>query len=173
MKRRKYLLEQMNQLKEQDITCSSCEGFCCTYRANSIQITPLEAADMLAYLGELTPELTKRLEDNIQEFRLDKEVYISRGKTLRRTYTCPFFKHESLGCAIAPEYKPYGCLGFNALEKNVSEFGKCGSNEEVLQKTDELQSSENQQYKQKYSISWDKKPIPMALIELSNHLKSL
>ncbi len=173
MNPRKILLERMEELESKQMGCASCEGFCCTYQANSMQITPLETYEMLQSLGELSAELKQRLKENIKEFRLDKEIFISRNKTMRRTYTCPFFKHEALGCSINPAAKPYGCLAFNAGERNVSEFGKCASDEGLLEEVQALVGDANEVFKQKYGVSWTKKPIPLALIELEEYLSRL
>lgn len=175
--RRRLLIDEMNQLKAIKQGCENCPGFCCTYQYNSMQVTPLQALDTYIYLKEnnlIDEDLIQRLKDCIKEFRLDKEMMLRRGTTFRRSYTCPFYRHQAKGCSIPPEYKPYGCLGFNALKEAVSTEGECTSNIDLLEKREIEFSSEealSQEIKEKLGLWWEKQSYPMAVLDLINLLK--
>jgi Fe-S-cluster containining protein len=166
VQRRKILLDaQTNR-------CGSCEGFCCTYQSNSMKVTPVEALDMIEYLKEndrWNEETIESLKKTIEEFRLDKVIALKRGQDLRRTYTCPFFTGDKLGCSIAPEYKPYGCLAFNPTEDGISEWGKCNSQVEILKERENIDEDQYNDYlRQFYHLHWQKEPIPIALLDFWN-----
>jgi Fe-S-cluster containining protein len=172
-KRRENLIKSMQELENRGTDCSKCPGFCCTYYHNSMQISPLEAIEILIDLKQqerLNQELIARLEENVQNYRLHVEVTDGRGRVLRRNYTCPFFKDHSLGCSISLEYKPYGCLGFNPDQAGVSSEGKCSSNLEQLEARSKgnqvLESKVNLELKSSLKLYWDKKPIPTALLDI-------
>jgi len=169
MSRRSLLLEGMQTLEYQNITCKDCTGRCCTYQANSMQMTPVETQDLYDYLKENSlwnKALVNRLKKNIQEFRLDKEISTGRNSSFRRSYTCPFFKHESLGCPIPTEAKPYGCLAFNAISSGVRDGENCKSDLELLSKREsEDEDSMNKELTHLHGLYWEKLPIPMALLE--------
>ncbi|MBK23200.1 MAG: hypothetical protein CME70_04265 [Halobacteriovorax sp.] len=134
-----------------------------------MQMTPLETQDLYEYLNEnslWTEALVQRLNENIVEFRLDKEISTGRNTSFRRSYTCPFFKHESLGCPIPPEVKPYGCLAFNAISSGVSDGENCKSDLDLLSKREsEDEDKLNKELTSLYGLYWEKLPIPMALLE--------
>lgn len=159
----------MNHLEQMNITCESCTGRCCTYQANSMQITALETEDLYQYLVSSnlwTDLLVSKLKESITEYRLDKEISTGRNSNFRRSYTCPFFKHESLGCPIPPEFKPYGCLAFNADSLGVKDGEDCSSKLGLLeQRESPKEDKENSTLKENYQYHWDKLPIPMALLE--------
>jgi len=176
--RRKLLNENMSQKIAQGHDCFSCVGHCCTFEHNSMRVTPLEAKDIVDYLvmnNRLNPELIKELEECIQTNRLDKELLTSRSQELRRYYTCPFYKKDKLGCTIGKHHKPYGCLAFNPLDKNVTKSGHCISDLEVLEKNDlkfKIEEKKlNEQLKSELNIYWDKKDIPSAVTYLIKQLK--
>jgi Fe-S-cluster containining protein len=172
---RDILNSKMHEINKSGKDCASCVGHCCTYQANSMQITPLETQDLYDYLQRkerINDKLIQSLKECVKEFRLDKEIFISKGKSLRRTYTCPFYKGESLGCSISIHSKPYGCLAFNPLEQKVSEFGKCSSDQALLEQVN-FPKQLNQKIKESYQFDWEKKPIPLALLELLDKVKSL
>ena len=151
--RRAHLIEAMKQDAAQGLHCGSCSGTCCTFTSNSMQIDAEQALDMKNWLVQQerwNEETFKSLEDCVEEFRLDKEI--SHIK-IRRTYTCPFFKRSSLGCTIAPEVKPYGCLAFNPKEAGVTNGGNCRSNLDLLEAVPGIQDGV-------------KHPIPVALLRL-------
>lgn len=177
--RRLDLINEMKSLEGKTIHCFSCPGTCCTSQANSMQITPIEALEILAGLNsdewtdEVRLEFIKRMEQNILDYRLNVEIYTGKKNTsaLRKTYTCPFFNNGSLGCGLSRSVKPYGCLGFNP--KASDDNGKtCASNSELLSVREEtFKSSEdhtNQFISDDLKLSWKKLSIPQALIDILN-----
>lgn len=196
--RRAGLLEAMDKLKERSVGCSDCPGTCCTFVANSMQITPLEAIDLYYFLQNknlLNDELWTRLEENIKEFRLLSGPHVGAGRAFRRTYTCPFFAGKSLGCTVAPESKPYGCLAFNPAEKLELSGKSCKSDmNELEEREHSMESLETtklaidsldpaDKYKGKgeieinsllrddLNIGWVKESIPVALLDLRERLR--
>ncbi len=169
MNRRNLLLKAMTGLEDNNISCKDCTGKCCTFHANSMRMTALETEDLYQYLvtnDQWNQDLVKRLEACIVEYRLDKDIPTKGGTSFRRTYTCPFFKHESLGCPLPPEVKPYGCLAFNALGSGVEDGENCSSDLELLESRESIEeTNENLLLKEKHGFYWDKLPIPMALLE--------
>jgi Fe-S-cluster containining protein len=175
--RRRPLISEMDDLGAEKVNCYSCSGKCCTYMANSVQIDPLQTLELLDFLiieKRWNNETRKTLEQNIIDFRLDNEILLGRGKALRRYYTCPFFVGGGKGCSIDPKSKPYGCLGFNPSVENAEEGNGCHSNRSLLEaREDQFQSLEekaNQYLKRELNIYWEKKPIPVALLELASLL---
>lgn len=170
--RRKILIDRLELLESQGMDCRGCSGNCCTYEANSMMTTPIEALELIRYLKDtqlLEDELKSKCQNTIQKFRLDHTAGNGRRSFLRRTYTCPFFNHKELGCPLPREVKPYGCLAFNAhhVESKASEH--CFSEVDLLRKRDEAFLTEealNQELKKKLNLIWDKTPLPLALIEL-------
>lgn len=169
MNRRNLLLEAMTGLEEKNITCRDCTGKCCTFQANSMRMTALETEDLYQYLRSnslFTETLKEKLKTCISEYRLDKDIPTKGGTSFRRTYTCPFFKHESLGCPLPPEVKPYGCLAFNALGTGVEDGENCASDLDLLKNRESDEEEEkNLKLKEELGYYWDKLPIPMALLE--------
>lgn len=169
MNRRSPLIKAMTDLENQNISCKDCTGRCCTYQANSMQMTALETEELYSYLTEKNlwnSELETRLQECITEFRLDKEITTGKNTSFRRSYTCPFFKHESLGCPLPPEVKPYGCLAFNALSNGVKDGEDCASDLDLLEERESKEEEdENVKLKEQRHYYWDKLPIPMALLE--------
>jgi hypothetical protein len=173
IERREELTELMHELQRTEKNCFSCKGYCCTFEHNSMLVTPIEALDAYRFLKKekrLNQELITHLKETIQKFRLDNELSIGNGREFRRNYTCPFFNFGPRGCSIEPESKPYGCLGFNALETEVSTQGHCTSNLDVLSARDERCSSNesmlSEQVRNELGLYWDKKNLPVALIHL-------
>lgn len=172
MNRRELLITRMNELEAQGMGCIGCAGTCCTFEANSMMVTPLEASELMIHLKAqdfLTDELKTKLIETIKTYRLEHPPGNGRRSYLRKTYTCPFFNHQELGCPLPREIKPYGCLAFDShhVEKKASEH--CYSEKELLLKRDELHPEEkelNEELKKKFSLYWDKTPLPNALIEL-------
>lgn len=175
--RRQPLNSSMKELNDAGKDCSNCSGLCCTYAHNSMLITPLEALELYCYLqrkDRLNEDLFSKLNSNIKEFRLDKDLVIGRGREFRRNYTCPFYKDQSLGCSISPKHKPYGCLGFNSTVPGVNKAGFCKVYEDAHlereQKFSDLESQANAKVMKDLNLYWDKKSIPVALIELIKKL---
>lgn len=168
--RRQLLIDKMNDLESKGMGCIGCPGTCCTYEANSMLITPLEAMELFRYLQEsklLTEELKAKLKENVAQYRLEPKPMKGRSY-LRKTYTCPFFNHQELGCPLPRSIKPYGCLAFDSHheEKKASEF--CFSENELLMERENRHPEEkdlNENLRVKYSLYWEKSPIPNALLE--------
>ncbi len=174
--RRDNLLFNMNQLDEKSTNCSNCTGKCCTMMANSMMVTPIEAIDLRSHLYEKwlwNDELKERLQQCIDDFRLDEHLDLGRGRAFRRTYTCPFYKNQSLGCPLPPAIKPYGCLAFNPTAGRPIDGQGCKSDLKSLEKRESLVSDEeelNNRLKAYLGLDWDKKPIPVALLEIDEIL---
>lgn len=172
--RRKILLDEMATLATQKIHCFNCSGTCCTFSANSMQITPIEAFEIILSLEvteEDLPKLKVMLQKNIQHYRLDHEIFLGKkvNSLLRRTYTCPFFVASSKGCTIKKDLKPYGCLGFNPRTENDN-GGLCHSNTELLEYREKIEikneAQANAYLKQELQLDWMKLTIPQAVLTL-------
>jgi hypothetical protein len=169
---RDILIARMNELASQGLDCRGCQGNCCTYEANSMMVTPLEALDLKLYLlesGRLDEELKQRCLDAIQKFRLDHPQGNGRRSFIRRTYTCPFFNHRELGCPLPVEVKPFGCLAFNAHHAEIKAKEYCYSEIRILEEREILNPHENElnkKLREKFTLIWDKTPLPLALIDL-------
>ena len=179
--RRAPLLDRMEELDQQKKNCAGCQGTCCTFVANSMQITPIQALDIYAYLRETkkwSEELIRLLKQTVRDYRLDYEIALRKGLNLRRTYTCPFFADGPYGCSLPKEIKPYGCLGFNPTRPGVTEGENCGSEKSYLERREILGEQEgeetlNARFNQIPGLEWKKLDIPRALLALdevlSNH----
>lgn len=175
--RRESLTSKMLELNNQGKNCASCTGMCCTYEFNSMQSTPLETVELclsLARENRLNDQLIDELKKNIKEFRLDVDINLGKGKSFRRTYTCPFFKPGAQGCSVPLHDKPYGCLGFNPMETKVSVEGKCKvyiePHEEREEKYIEEESRINKILISELGLYWEKLPVPLAILELTKKL---
>ena len=171
--RRRVLVEQMARLEDLNVDCKNCLGICCTSTANSMLITPLEAVELYLYLqhsGRVDQALVDQLRETVAEYRLDKDFMQGKRSPLRKTYTCPFYKPGAEGCTISRKYKPYGCLGFNPKEQGAKGEKSCASHIDLLEQRDEnflqLENDLNQKLREKLGIWWEKRSIPMALLEL-------
>lgn len=172
--RRIQLIEEMKELSDQKIHCYNCTGTCCTMNANSMQVTPLEAFEMVLSLDineSNLEEIKKLLNENIQHYRLDHEIFLGKKAhtNLRKTYTCPFFIPGPKGCTIKKELKPYGCLGFNPKLENDNGTN-CHSNQTLLgireSKNSECELKANEYLKKEFQIYWSKMEIPKAILFL-------
>ncbi len=169
--RRQILLHEMQRLAAEDKHCAACPGHCCTAIANSMQTTPLETEDVLTFLresGRWTEELKTQLRATVTKFRLDQIPGNGKKNFLRRTYDCPFFAGQSLGCTLPREVKPYGCLGFNPSTPGEREGKSCSSDQNLLLKREISSPDEEQQnleLRQQHGLWWDKLPLPWALLE--------
>lgn len=169
--RRQLLLTEMETLESQGMDCRGCKGTCCTYEANSMMVTPVEAVELLTYLRTenlLTEALKAKVTESITKFRLDHPAGNGKRSFLRRTYTCPFFNHGELGCPLPREVKPYGCLAFNSHHRELKADANCFSDIPLLSRQDaSVQDTElNEELKKELGIFWEKTPLPMALIDL-------
>ncbi|RPJ69311.1 MAG: hypothetical protein EHM20_16540 [Alphaproteobacteria bacterium] len=172
--RRSVLINEMAGLTNQKIHCFNCSGTCCTFSANSMKITPIEAFEILISL-EVTKdnlsEIKTNLQKNIQDYRLDFEISLGRknNSILRKTYTCPFFVAGSKGCTIKKDLKPYGCLGFNPRIENDN-GGQCLSNVDLLEERENAQLDNeqiaNDFLKNELKLDWEKLEIPKAVLSL-------
>ncbi len=157
----------MDEAEAQGLTCAGCAGTCCTYEANSMMVTPLEAIELLSYLRSesLADDLLKqKLEETVRTYRLDHATGNGKRSYLRKTYTCTFFGFKELGCPLPREVKPYGCLAFNTHHKEKKADEHCYSDKEELEKIDDQKL--NAELKAKLGITWDKSPLPTALLAL-------
>jgi len=164
--RRKQLIDHMRLLEASEMNCLNCPGTCCTFEANSMQVTPIEAHDILSYLknNDLDrPELKTKLTETVQTYRLDKMISTGGKSSLRRTYTCTFFNAKELGCALPKEIKPYGCLAFNAHHQSIKAREYCFSELHLLEKDE---SQLNSFISAAWKLWWEKLPLPLALLEI-------
>lgn len=155
---RHKLIEKMHQLSQEKNDCIQCSGVCCTYQRNSMQIDQEEAKIIINYLTEenfLNKSLIQKLQENIKEFRLNKDL--PTFKKIRRYYTCPFFKEGPKGCALPKEIKPLGCLAYNPQASNITNGENCFSDQKLL---NELLSNLE-------LLPTD--PIPMAILKALKH----
>ena len=174
--RRENLINKMCNLDQSNINCSSCRGKCCTLMANSMRITPIEAIDMRTFLYEKwqwNDELKEKLQKCIADFRLDEHIDFGRGRSFRRTYTCPFYLNEFPGCPFPAKIKPYGCLGFNPAEGKPIDGEGCFSDMKILEEREQLVANEselNEKVREYLDLDWDKLPIPVALLAIDKKL---
>lgn len=165
--RRKILINRMNELESKGMGCIGCLGTCCTYEANSMMITPLEAFELVSYLKSenlLNDDLKLKLQTSVNQFRLEHKPL--KGKSyLRKSYTCPFFGYKELGCPLPREIKPYGCLAFDSHHPELKASHHCYSETELLEKIQD-EKVLNEELKAKFNLYWDKSPIPTAILDL-------
>lgn len=154
--------------------CLGCPGTCCTFEANSMLLTPLEAYEIFTFLkseGLLTQDLKTKLENTVATYRLEPKFPNTRSY-LRKTYTCAFFGHVELGCPLPREIKPYGCLAFDSHHKELKATEHCFSEKELLEKREALHPEEkemNQRIKEEHKVFWEKSPIPNAILHFWNN----
>jgi len=138
-----------------------------------MQITPLETQDIYHWLVQKNlwnQQLKENLNKTIEDYRLDYGLDIGGGQDFRRTYTCPFFSGRAHGCQLSPKIKPYGCLAFNPLGKDVVDGGNCDSDIPLLEereKVSDTEIKENDNLRKRYNLNWEKLSIPQALMELN------
>lgn len=179
--RRATLISEMQALEGKTIHCFTCPGTCCTGQANSMQITPIEALEILQglKLDDFTPDeliaFKNKMLETVKSYRLNVEIYTGKrnSQALRKTYTCPFFNNGSLGCGLSRSTKPYGCLGFNP--KLQSDNGQsCSSNLELLEQRDDTflnhEDVANTKIRTLLNLSWNKQNIPQALLDVIDRL---
>jgi len=162
----------MEKLEAQGMGCLGCSGVCCTFEANSMLLTPLEAKELFDYLKDahlLDDELKTKLKENVKQYRLEAKYTHSRRSYLRKTYTCPFFHHQELGCPLPREIKPYGCLAFDSHHKELKASEHCYSEKELLEKREANHPFEielNEKIQKDFNLLWEKAPIPIAILDL-------
>lgn len=164
---RKILIAEMDRAESAGISCAGCAGTCCTFEANSMMVTPLEALELMNYLSESGMKdavLRTKLEETVKNYRLDHAPGNGKRSFLRKTYTCTFFGFKELGCPLPREVKPYGCLAFNTHHKEMKAGEHCYSDVGLLEKF--VFDEKNEELKKKFGISWDKSPLPTALLDL-------
>lgn len=174
--RRSSLSELMHRLDSKNINCRHCTGVCCTSVANSMQIDNIQTVDLYVYLKINDLFDPNELKDCIEEYRLTPTNIGSKGQYLRKRYTCPFFKREKLGCMISPDFKPYGCLGFNAQAENVQNGEACSVYQNELESRENNGVNEidlNEKLSRELNLINDKQPIPVKLLELDSALTKL
>lgn len=170
--RRDNIIKRMLELESQGKSCVGCAGTCCTYEANSMMVTPLEAVELLQHLkssGQLDDEFKEKCRETVKRYRLDHPAGNGRRSFLRRTYTCPFFNHKELGCPLPREVKPYGCLAFNAHHPELKAGEHCYSETELLEEREKANLAEvelNRELHKKFNLVWEKTPLPLGLLEL-------
>ena len=168
---RHQLLKFMQKLEDTGKDCASCTGVCCSFVGNSVQLTPLEAFDLLSYLiktDRWTENLQRKIDQTIEQYGLNREPAGNGQRTFsRKTYTCPLFKEQALGCPLPPHVKPFGCLAFNPLQSGIKDGESCRSEINLLKEleTDEI-ANQNQAIREHFELNWHKKPLPLALIDL-------
>ena len=87
--RREILIDRMEKLFHEGKHCGGCPGTCCTFEANSMLLTPLEAWEILTHLQQeqlWTEELVNRLQKTVSQYRLEPKAYAQRAY-LRKHYT--------------------------------------------------------------------------------------
>lgn len=165
--RRKNLIDEMDRAEANGISCKGCSGTCCTFEANSMMVTPLEALELMNYLslsGMKDETLRGKLQETVKTYRLDHAPGNGKRSYLRKTYTCTFFGFKELGCPLPREIKPYGCLAFNTHHKEEKAGEHCYSDVKLLEEL--VFDEKNEELKKKYNIFWDKSPLPSALLDV-------
>lgn len=170
--RRALIRDDMRERVSAGQHCAACSAPCCTFRHNTMRITPLEAVELRDWLigqnrwNETTRE---RLQACTERFDLANEVGDGRGQALRKSYTCPFFVPGPQGCTIDPDHKPYGCLAFNPRRSGVTEGGDCASDVTLLEQRDatwsEFETAQNAALQAAHNLP-EKLPIPVMLLAL-------
>ena len=167
--RRYALLQEMQVGEAKGIDCSRCAGTCCTFVANSMRVTPLETYDLWLFLkrsNRWNSATRQQLLHTVDRFRLSQPIPGNgRRRYGRRTYTCSFFNNQVKGCSIAPEYKPYGCLGFNPNIPAQLNGGDCGLQRRFSSQTPTaLEQNANAQIKSILKFDEETKTIPEGLL---------
>ena len=172
-KRRESLITSMRKNEESGNDCLSCSGRCCTFQANSMNMTNLEALEALVFLEEnnlINEDLIRKLEECVKSFRLDNILQIGKNDFFRKTYTCPFFNFPTWGCGLGAKNKPYGCIAFNPHEKNQENGGNCHADLEIQKKRldtfEIIEDIASDFISKKLNIFQDKSSIPVKILEL-------
>lgn len=169
--RRAIVRAHMQSLIDAGKHCGACSGPCCTFRHNTMQITPLEALDIVRHLRATdrhTDAMRERLRASVKRYNLDAVSGDGR-RTLRKSYTCPFFTPGPMGCSIDPDHKPPGCLAFNPVRRGVTDGGDCRSDLAVLERRSAAAADFEDAANTALGFDWIKAPIPVAVLALWNH----
>lgn len=164
--RRALVREHMQALIDTGKHCGACSGPCCTFRHNTMQITPLEATDIVRHLqatGRHTDAMRSRLVSSVERYDLAALPGDGR-RALRKSYTCPFFTAGPRGCSIDPDHKPPGCLAFNPVRTGVTEGGDCVSDLGVLERRQSAHARFEDTQNERLDFYWIKAPIPVAVL---------
>ncbi len=171
--RREILIKQMRKNEEDGFDCLNCSGRCCTFQANSMRMTNLEALEAVVFLEEnnlINEETMTRLESCISDYRLDSSIQIGRGEFFRKTYTCPFFNYPSWGCGLGAQNKPYGCIAFNPRRKKQLDGGDCNADLSIQEKRNDIfetiEQSASDLISNELGVSIDKEAIPVKILEI-------
>jgi hypothetical protein len=162
----------MRALAAEGVGCAGCmTSACCTFVANSMRVTPLEAVDLLDALsaaGRAGPELVQSLEATVRRFGLDRPAPGDGRRSFgRRRYTCPFLRDGALGCSIAQDAKPYGCLAYNARRAGVVDGEDCASDQLLLDGVHgAAEAALSDALARELGVSWTSASIPEALLDL-------
>jgi hypothetical protein len=175
--RRQNLIDEMDRLIASDLTCVACSGLCCSFEANTMMVTPLEALELFYFLVSRKlwdSSLVNQITTCISRSRLDQSPPGNgRRDFARRSYTCPFYLEKAQGCIISRGFKPYGCLAFNPHEAGLTAGGGCHSNQQALVFREEAnQRSEarwNDRIITQLDLSWKKETIPVAIMAMASH----
>jgi len=169
--RRQALMQIMHQKKQECHDCGNCPGTCCTMKSNSMQISTLEAIDILIYCLSQNwdlQQLIQDLENTVTEFRLDYLIQARPGQMVRKNYTCTFFCQTSLACKIPRDFRPYGCLAFNPVSHDQRGLTCCTdvSGKQALENLEKSLLLINQKLRRDCCIIDEKNPIPVAVLNL-------
>jgi hypothetical protein len=172
--RRAPLLARMQELQSRGVGCAACTtSACCTFVANSMRVTPLEAVDLYDALvagGRMGPELEAALAATVQRFGLDRPAPGDGRRSFgRRRYTCPFLRDGSLGCTLPAAAKPYGCLAYNARRAGVADGEDCGSEQALLDaaRAAAVATDLDDRLRAELGLAWETATIPEALLDLA------
>jgi len=178
-KRREVLVNEMAKLESNAKDCASCTGLCCTFIANSMHTDPIQTLEIyrdLVEKGLFNEDLVSSLKETVQNNRLDNELSTGKNSTFRRTYTCTFLTKGPEGCGLSRSVKPYGCLGFNPDQIEAQGEGQCSSNIDLLKQREHqfesLEEQVNGLIKEKLALTWNKLPMPVALLEIHEAVKN-
>lgn len=162
--RRRQLLARQAESEAAGRDCSRCAGTCCTFVANSMQVTPREALEVTAYLLAAPGGLAvwvEPLRETVRRFALDRPPAGDGRRAFgRRRYTCTFFAGGRLGCALPRAVKPTGCLAFNPRRAGLTDGGACGTPADLTDADAGPLPPELAAL-----VPWDRLPIPLALLE--------
>lgn len=142
-----------------------------------MEVTPVEVEDLWTWLRASghDRDLAGSLRETVRLYGLDRpEAGNGQRRFSRRSYTCPFHRTGTVGspagtagCMVPPEFKPYGCLAFNARRPGVRDGEDCGSDQDLLRQreTVEGEADTNAALARRHGFTWEKKALPLALLE--------
>lgn len=160
----------MLDLVDTGIHCGNCSGPCCTFRHNTMQITPLEAVDIVRHLRQTerwTDDMRERLTATVKRYDLNT-LHGDGRRALRKSYTCTFHTPGPMGCSLHADHKPPGCLAFNPQRPGLTEGGDCASDLNALQEREDEHAEYEDAANAAIGLPWKKAPIPVAVLALWN-----